>query len=181
MGLKFLAAAVGIIILLIIAVAFFMLNPVLPTTSAQKAGKPANTAVAAKNTVSAANVIKDPLVYDGLTVEIESQIVNWITKRSFFVTTGGGSGGLLGGGGGGTLLVISATQFTLPQDAPKNGIGLGETVNVRMKGKVRIMDRTQLGQVLGVDLDGEDIKLDDNNIVTWRKGSVLILETVTKI
>ncbi len=179
MGWKYLVVSIAIGILSVTFIVVFILSRAQSATNTQKAEKPTNAAVAAKSTVSTANVIKDPLVYDGLTVEVESQITNWVTKRSFTVFAGGG-GGLLGGEGR-TLLVIRGTQFTLPQDAPKNGIGLGETVNVRMRGRVQIMDKVELGRALGLDLDGEDIKLDDNNIENWKEGSVLILDTINKL
>lgn len=179
MGWKYLVVSIVIVILSATFVAFFVFSRAQFATNNQKSEKTRNAAIVIKNTVSAANIIKDPLVYDGLTVEVESQITNWVTKRSFTVSTGGG-GGLLGGGGG-TLLVIRDTQFTLPQDAPKNGIGLGETVNVRMKGRVQIMNKAELGRALGFDLDGEDIKLDDNNLSNWKRGSVFLLDAINKL
>jgi len=50
-----------------------------------------------------ASIVNDPLAYDGLTVEIDSQISDWVTKKSF---TLGSSGGIFGGGGQ-QLLVVS--------------------------------------------------------------------------
>lgn len=177
MGQKSIIISIAVIIFAVIFVVLFILSRAVPATNTRKAEKARNAAVTVKNTVSAIDIVNDPLVYDGLTVEVESQITDWVTKRSFTVNASGG--GLLGFPG--QLLVIRKTPFTLPQNAPENGIGLGETVNVHMKGRVRIVSREELTRVLGLDVDGEDIKLDDNNIARWREGSVLLLETVERL
>jgi hypothetical protein len=123
------------------------------------------------------NLVSDPLVYDGLNVEVESKVVDWATKRVFTV---GNTPGLLGGGGK-TLIVVRSTNFRLPRDTKGNELGLGELVNVRLKGKARIMDKTELGLLMGIDLDGSDIKLDDGSINNWSEGTILILDSVEKI
>ncbi len=130
-----------------------------------------------KTTIEAVDVISDPLVYDGLTVEIESLITDWITKRSF--TLSASEQGILGARG--QLLIVSKSTFKLPRETTGKEVGLGETVNVHLKGRVRIMDRVELGRAMGLDLDGSDIRLDDNNIANWREGSVLLLTSVEKL
>ncbi len=174
MGQKSILLTIGVIIFAVLFVVLLILSRLQPSANKKTAQ---NAVVAPKNTVNAVDIISDPLVYDGLTVEVDSKISDWVTKRSFTVAAGGG--GLLGGSG--QLLVVSKSPFTLPQNAPKNGIGLGETVTVHLKGRVRIMDRVELERTLGLDLDGTDIKLDDNNIDSWKEGSVLFLNSVEKI
>ena len=175
MGQKSIIISIAVIIFAVIFAVLFILSRATTPTTTQKAQ--AEAAAAPKTTVNAIEVISDPLVYDGLTVEIDSRITDWVTKRTF--TVDAGSGGLLGRQG--QLLVINKSVFTLPQYAPKGGIGLGETVNVKLKGRVRIMDRVELERATGIDLDGEDIKLDDNNIDNWDEGSVLLLSSVEKL
>ncbi|GEM_PF-3279517 len=173
MGQKSILLTIGVIIFAVLFVVLLILSRLESPTNKKTAQK---AVVTPKNTINTVDIINDPLVYDGLTVEVDSKISDWITKRSFTVSTGKG---LLGGSG--QLLVISKSSFTLPQNAPKNGIGLGETVNVHLKGRVRIMDRVELGRALGLDLDGKDIKLDDNSIDSWKEGSVLLLTSVEKL
>lgn len=175
MGQKAIIISIVVTIFAVIFAMLFILSRATTPTRTQKAQ--AQAQIAPKTTVSANDVISDPLVYDGLTVEIDTRITDWVTKKSFTVAAGGG--GLLGGQG--QLLIISKNTFVLPKDTPKGGIGLGETVNVKLKGRVRIMDRVELERAMGIDLDGEDIKLDDNNIDNWDEASVLLLHSVEKI
>ena len=69
----------------------------------------------------------------------------------------------------------------MPKDTTGKEVGLGETVNVKVKGRVRIVSREELSLFLGLDVDGDDIKLDDNNIANWREGSILLADTVEKL
>ncbi len=136
-----------------------------------------NKIVPIKKNIDTINIVKDPLVYDGLTVEVESNITDWVTKRSF--TLSATSGGVFGGER--QLLVITKKPFSLPKGVTGNGVGLGETVKVHIKGKARIMDRVELGRELDLDLDGKDIRLDDNNIANWTEGTVLLADTVERL
>lgn len=175
MGQKSILISIVVIIFAVIFAVLFILSRATTPTRTQNAQ--AKAELAPKTTVNAQDVISDPLVYDGLNVEIDTRITDWVTKKVF--TVNAGSGGLLGRQG--QLLVISKNTFTLPKDTPKGGIGLGETVEVKLKGRVRIMDRVELERAMGIDLDGEDIKLDDNNIDNWDEDSVLLLTSVEKI
>lgn len=178
MGQKSILISIVIIIFAVIFVVLFILSRASSSkNNAQNAAKARDAKVVTKTIVSAPDIINDPLVYDGLTVEVESQITDWVTKRSF--TLSASEQGLLGRQG--QLLVVSKSAFKLPKKTTGKEVGLGETVNVRVKGKARIMDRVELGRALGLNLDGEDIKLDDNNISQWREGSVLLLDSVEKL
>lgn len=172
MGQKSILISIAIIFFALIFMVVFVLNQIQPKTNTKKVEIPVG------KTIKAVDVVKDPLVYDELTIEIESQITDWVTKRSFTVVAVPSS---TFGGPGKELLVIAKVPFPLPKDVTGNSVGIGETVNVRMKGKVRIMNRIELGRVLGLDLDGTDIKLDDNNISQWNEGSVLLVDTVEKL
>ena len=175
MGQKSILISIVVIIFAVIFAVLFILSRATIPTRTQKAQ--AEAQAAPKTAVNAIDIIEDPIVYDGLTVEIDSRITDWVTKRVF--TVNAGSGGLLGKQG--QLLVINKDTFTLPKYAPKGGIGLGEIVNVKLKGRVRIMSRIELEQAMGIDLDAGDIKLDDNNIDNWDEGSVLLLTSVEKL
>lgn len=175
MGPKSILIAVGLIILTIVFVISFIISRIGPSSNKKKIDtkKPA-----VEKSIKTADISNDPLVYDGLNIETESLITDWITERSFTLRAVPPSAF---GGRGSELLVISKNPFPLPEKVTGKGIGLGETVNVRVKGRVVILDRIQLENALGIDLDGEQIKLDDNDLEDWELGSVLILESVEKI
>ncbi|MBI2621628.1 MAG: hypothetical protein HYW63_03235 [Candidatus Levybacteria bacterium] len=172
MGQRSILISIVVIIFAVIFILLFILS-----RATQPAKEDARDKETVKITVEAANVIKDPLVYDGLTVEVDSQITDWVTKRVFFVNAGGQ--GLLGQQG--RLLIISKTIFVLPKDTVEGEVGLGETVNVHLKGRVRIMDRVELERAIGLPLDGKDIALDDSGIGRWSEGSVLLLHSVERL
>lgn len=178
MGQKSILISIVVIIFAVIFVVLFILSrATTPSRNDQKTQDAKSKQIAVKTNVNAADVINDPLVYDGLTVEVESQITDWVTKRAF--TVNASAQGLLGTQG--QLLVVSKTPFKLPKGTLDTEVGLGETIQVHLKGRVRIMDRVELGRALGLDLDGKDIKLDDNNIDTWDEGAVLLLRSVEKL
>lgn len=182
MGRREILITVGVILFIVVFVVLFILSRVTPNTSSNRTKNTQNTTakitpVVNRGLVSVNNIVNDPLVYDGLQVEVDSKIVDWITKRSFTV---GSSGGFFSSGGK-RLLVVGGTNFKLPKDTKGNEVGLGETVSVHLKGRVRIMDKEELSELMGIDLDGTDIKLDDGNTETWREGSVFILESVNKL
>lgn len=174
MGQKSILISIVIIIFAVIFVVLFILSRATQQTRNQREVK---ETTASKNLTGAMDVISDPLVYDGLTLEIEAPINDWITKRVFSVSAN--QPGLLGIRR--QLLVVSKSTFQLPVKTTGTEVGLGETVNVRLKGRVRIMDRVELGRAIGLDLDGSDIRLDDNNIAGWDEGSVFLLTSVEKI
>lgn len=132
-----------------------------------------------KLTVGASSVIKDPLVYDGLTVEINSNVSDWITKSVFAVNAGASS--MFLGGTSGQLIIVSNKPFPLHKSSDEKGLGLGQTVSVSIKGRVRIVNREEFKRITGIDLDGSDIKLDDNKISTWKEGPIIILDSVEKL
>lgn len=175
MGPKSILLAVGLVILTIVFVISFVVSRITPNVNKKKAEskKPV-----VEKFIKTEDLVNDPLVYDGLRVETQSLITDWITERSFTLravipTAFGGRGS--------ELLVVSKNPFPLPEKVTGKGIGLGETVNVLVKGRLVILDREQLQNALGIDLDGEQIKLDDNNIDTWKLGSVLLVDTVEKL
>ncbi len=185
MGRREIMITVGVILFIIVFVVLFILSRITPSTNTARnnSNKTANTTnstntakVINKEIISVNNIVTDPLVYDGLDVEIESRVSDWVTKRVFTV---GSSGGFLSGGGK-RLIVVGRDNFKLPKDTKGTELGLGETVNVHLKGRVRIMNKEELGILMGVDLEGTDIQLDDGNTDNWREGSVLILQSVEK-
>lgn len=177
MGQKSILISIAVIIFVVIFAVVFILSRATSTGRKDQKADTAQKSEATRVLVSAPDVINDPLVYDGLTVEVEAPITDWVTKRSFTVNASGR--GLLGVPG--QLLVVSKTPFKLPKDTKDTEVGLGETVQVHLKGRVRIVSRAELTRVLGLDVDGEDIKLDDNNIDNWKEGSILLLTSVEKL
>lgn len=182
MGRREIMITIGVILFIIVFVVLFILSRVTPSTNTNKNNntKTTNTTnstkVINKEIISVNNIVTDPLVYDGLDVEVESRVADWVTKRVFTV---GSSGGFLSGGGK-RLIVVGRDNFKLPKDTTGTELGLGETVNVHLKGRVRIMNKEELGILMGIDLEGTDIQLDDGNTDNWREGSVLILQSVEK-
>lgn len=173
MGQRTILATIALVIFAIIFVSLFVLSRIQSRTDTKDTKA---SPVAVKNTVSVANAVDDPLVYDGLTIEVEAPITDWVTKKSF---TLGSDGGILVPGK--QLFVIRSKQFKMPKDTTGKEVGLGETVNVKVKGRVRIVSRVELSLFLGLDVDGEDIKLDDNNIANWQEGTILLADTVEKL
>lgn len=179
MGKREILITVGVILFIVVFVVLFILSRITPNTNTNRNTRntTANTTPGVaikKEIISVNNIVTDPLVYDGLDVEVESKVADWVTKRVFTV---GSSGGFLSGGGK-RLIVVGRNNFKLPKDTTGTELGLGETVNVHLKGRVRIMNKEELGILMGVDLEGTDIKLDDGNTDNWREGSVLILQSV---
>lgn len=175
----------GIIFIVVVFAALFILSL---SRSAQNRREDVTREVVegGRETIPALDVVEDPLVYDGLTIEVEAPITDWVTKKSFTVSTGQRSG-ILAGGDLSELLIITKGPIPLPKDAREGQVGIGELVNVRVIGRARIMDRKELGRALGIDLgedsgDESDISLDDNErIINWEEGSVVIAERVEKL
>jgi len=131
-------------------------------------------------TTPAANVVKDPFVYDNLELEIESQISDWVTKNSFTLSAGGTPGFL--GGAPRDLYVIFDSPFVLPhQTTDENELGLGELVNVNIKGQARILDREEVEDALGISLDDDRLALDDSTVNEWEFGILFLAESVEKV
>lgn len=127
---------------------------------------------------SISGIVRDPLVYDGLNVQVEGNVNDWVTKKVF--TLSENPTGILGNGGA-SIPVIASKDFGLPKNSTQSILGLGDTSKVLVKGRVTIMDRNQLGEAIGFNLDGEDVKLENNSgISTWTRGSVILLSSVTK-
>jgi hypothetical protein len=172
-NLKSLAALIILaVIVLFIGGAFISLEG-----SSKPGVASSNPIVGTKPLVEVNDILADPIVYDSVNVEIESQVIEWVTKKSFNVETVGGAFG----GGGKPLLVIRQYDFTLPQDNSSNKLGLGEKVRVHLKGKVVVVNKDQLEKYLNVNLDSDEFKLDGNNLNDWTLGPVLLLDTAEKI
>lgn len=173
MNLKSLAILLGVaIIIVFIGGAFISLG-----SSSKPSTAPATAVLGTKPLVGVADIVGDPIVYNGLKVEVESQVLEWVTKKSFKVGTVPGAFG----GGGVQLLVISQQPLSLPDANSAKKLGLGEKVNVHMKGRVIIVNKDQLKQYLGENFDSEEFKLDDNNLNGWTLGTILLLDSVEKI
>lgn len=179
MGRREIFITISIILFTVVFVVLFILSRVQPNYSTKNT-KTANSKTAVvvdKSIIPVPNIVNDPLVYDGLTIEADSKVTDWITKRVFTVGTAPG----LFGTSSKQLIVVAPKNFELPKDTKGNELGIGELSNVHLKGKVRIMDKVELGRAMGIDLDGSDIKLDDGIADSFREGSVLLLDSVEKL
>ena len=176
MGQRSIVIAVILVIVALILGVVFVIRGIFFSPNVQKSTAPVSVAT----TVSVANALKDPIVYDGLTVDVNSSVSDWVTKRVFTLRDGN-AGGLFGVSNTGQLIVIADKNFSLNKKTNDPNLGLGETVKVHVKGRIRIMNKLELSQAMGIDLDKGDIKLDDNNLSSWKEGSVLILESVEKL
>ena len=171
MGQRSLFLAIGLIIFAIILVAFFVASRL--QSGGNKAKSAQNEAVLTTN-ASAIGVATDPIAYDGKTVEIDSEISDWVTDKAFTVSAGG-VGAL--GGRVNQLLVISNKPFTLPKTTD-NEVNIGDNGKVHVKGRVRIMTAKEIENTLGISFDKEArVELDDNVIYGWTKRSVILLDS----
>ena len=117
------------------------------------------------------SIIEDPVVFDGLTVEVRNQVSDWVSKKSFRL---GKPAGFLGSTSDG-LLVIRDKDFKLPGNSSEKELALGEEGSrVLVKGKVRILTREQVAEMLGVDLEKTDIG-------RFKETPVIIAEKVERI
>lgn len=144
-----------------------------------KVDEKANVEVIEDNSVKLGSAVDDPIVFNRAPIEIQSHISDWVTERSFILSESN-QGGFFGGGRTRELLVISDKAFDLPQHASGKELARGDEVNVKITGTLHILDRDELSEKLGLDLDGEEIKLDDGNIEEWKLGPVFYVESVEK-
>lgn len=178
-----------IVVTVLVAIAVFLallflvrgIASIVNKNSNQPQKTASKVVVPTKLTVAAGSIVKDPLVYNDLKVEVNTSISDWVTKRVFAVNAAG-STSLLFGGATGQLIVIAPKDFPLNTSSNQTGLGLGQTGNVHLKGKVRIVDKAEFEKLSGINLEGPDIKLDDNRVVSnWERGPVLILDSVEKL
>lgn len=173
----------GIIVIVIIAVTLFIFTLLKGVRDSAPAGKPQNAVAEAIDTeknIAVEDIVNDPIVYDGLTVEVESEITDWNTKKSFslFKNT---QGGVFNSDRGARLIVIHKSNFKLPADTKDSEVGLGETLAVHIRGKVVILSKVELERALDIDLDSPEFKLDDSALEDWELGPVLLSESVEKL
>lgn len=173
----------GIIVVIVIAVALVIFTLLKGVRDSSPGGKPKNVVeetLSVKKNIAVEDIVNDPLVYEGLTVEVESEINDWDTKKSFslFKNT---QGGVFNSNKGARLIVIHKTNFKLPTNTSGKEVGLGETVAVHIRGKVVILDKDGLEKALGVDLDSPEFELDDSTREEWEIGPVLLSDSVEKL
>src|SRR3989338_292754 len=173
----------GIIVVVIIAVTLVIFTLLKGARDSSPAGKPKNAVeetLDVKKNIAVENIVNDPLVYEGLTMEVESEINDWNTKKSFslFKQT---QGGVFNSGRGARLIVINKKDFRLPANTTGKEVGLGEIIPVHIRGKVAILTKSELEKALGVDLDSSEFALDDSQLEKWEIGAVLLADTVEKL
>jgi hypothetical protein len=149
---------------------------------AQSPRETVNTAVN-ENVIPVNQIVTDPYVYDGLRVEVEAKITDWVNKRAFTI---GNAGGFLGAPGG-ELLIIREDAYRLPKDTEDPNVALGDTDTVHVKGRVRVMTREEVQRALGLDFEDDQenrwddrIEFDDNRIYGWDKRVVILASSVQK-
>ncbi len=176
MGQKTVIAAIILIIITFILAVIFVISRIIGGVGGGEEQKEEKEIT----TTPVANIVKDQFVYDGLSLEIEADISDWVTKNSFTVTAGG-TGGLLGGSSR-SLYVVFDSPFSLPhQTSGENELGLGELVRVNIKGRALILNREEVERALGISLDDEKLALDDSRINGWKFGIIFIADSVEKL
>ena len=174
MGQKTVIAAIILIIFAVVLAVIFVVSRLVGGGTPDRAREEI-----VETTTPAANIIKDPFVYDNLELEVESEVTDWVTKNSFTVAAGGGG---TFGGGRRSLYVIFDAPFVLPhQTTGDNELGLGELVRVNIKGQARILNREEVERSLGISLDDEKLALDDSRISGWDFGILFLAESVEKV
>ncbi len=131
--------------------------------------------VANKALIRVEDVVAEPLVFDGLDIEVEANVSTWVNKKSFFVGVGGGPFG-----GSTDLLVIYKENFPLPKDAATHELGLGEKLRVHVIGRARIVNREKLEELLGIDLDSEEAPITNLGFSNWGEQIVILATNVDK-
>lgn len=174
MGQKSIIIAVALIIFTILLTVLFVASKIRGNNSPKNTEQETTETITLRNVVPVADIVNDPEVYEGYTLEVDDEISNWATNRSFFFTATIGGGGL-GGGSRKSLLVIAAQPFQLPQESTDDAVGLGEIARVTAKGTVQILNKEQLEAALGIDLENPKETLFDNSIKKWSLGPVLLL------
>ena len=172
--------ASGLIILTVVVIFIFILSKVFDSKP-EKVNKATPTpTVEMTNLVPASEIVNNPAVYEGYKLEVESNITDWVTNRSFTLNASSTKKGVFGSSGTSKkqLLVIAKYPFALPQDSEDANLGLGEKSKVLVKGQIQIMNREELEYALGGDLDESEIRLDNNNIDDWKEGPVLLLDSI---
>lgn len=96
---------------------------------------PAELETRERNLVAVDDIVEDPVVFTGLTVDVEGPVIDWVAKRAFVI---GENEGFLAGQG---LLVILPERFTLPTETADDELALGEETTIFVRGDVRIFNR----------------------------------------
>lgn len=126
--------------------------------------------------ISSDEIVANPLVFKDQKATVDSKVYDWVTNRSFTMSNSTARFGSVS-----QLIVISNNSFPLPEDAGEAQLALGEKVNVRVNGTVKIMNKDELEKELGYKLDSPELLLDNNDFSTWELGPVLMLDSVEKI
>lgn len=126
--------------------------------------------------ITASEIVSDPLVYKNQKATVDAKVNDWLTNRSFTLANSSSRFGTVT-----ELVVVANNSFPLPENAGEVQLALGESVDVRAKGTIKILNKAELEKELGVSLDSPELKLDDNDLSEWTLGPVLILDSVEKI
>lgn len=176
MGQKSLFLAVGLIVFAVVLTILFIVSRVVGSPSKNTTKTETTNSTTIENVVPVNKIINDPAVYDGYSLAVNSQVSGWSTSKSFYFIAQ--SSGILNNGTKGVLLVIAKDPFQLPQDSDDDRLGLGENATVVAKGTVVVLNREQLQDALGVDIEDPVITLNNSIIDNWTLGPVLILSSV---
>lgn len=180
MGSKTIIAIIVVIIVVVVLAIALLIRGFQAPRAARQAENKAEEVTTQKRLVSIVDINNDPLVYESLNVETEAEISDWVTKKVFVLSVPTG-GGLLTGTRTEQILVINDKDFRLLPEIIPNELGLGETANVNVKGRVRFIDRATLEDLLSFPLNNALLLRDDYDLSDWENGSVIILKSVTKI
>jgi len=188
MGQKSIILAIALIIFAVILGIVFMISRIR-TDSTDNTDTTTKTPIAEKDTtIRVTDVVNDPNVYSEITIEVEGPVTDWLNKKAFIVSNTSERGGIFNNTRRTDLIVISDKNFKLPKDTKGAELGLGETSNVLLEGKVKIVTAEELARILGLSYDEEEGAINDSNMLLddfpiedFRRGSIILLESVEKV
>jgi hypothetical protein len=178
MGSRSIILAVALIIFTVILAIALVVGRFRTGKSVEKKVEETVTQEAPRDTVEVVDIINDPMVYNGVNLEIDSEITGWATNRAFYFSATFGGG--FGGGQKRSLLVVAKEPFTLPQDPNDDKVGLGETTKVKSKGKIEVMNEEQLEKTLGVYFYDKNNSLYENILINFNIHNYTITLLLTK-
>lgn len=94
-------------------------------------------------------ILREPKVYEGLTVTLRGRIQDWVTKRAFTLPNVSS--------GSGEVLVIVPNDLPSPESVSEDQLALGDNTLVEVRGEVKILSQGEIERILGVSFDDPNL------------------------
>jgi len=104
---------------------------------------------------SIAEVVGHKYVYQDLEMELTGVVRNWIDKRTFVISDPTRGTTLSDPP---LMLVVNRSEFRLAGDTEEGQLALGQRVGISLTGTVRVFNRIDVENQLGVDLPDELVR-----------------------